>query len=257
MGVTWSIFKKEFRGFLMSPGFLLVVGFFVVVMSWIYPNFLVAFQNHSRTAVFGGMSDPRSMNVHYAVFTRFLSFVNLVLLFMVPALTMKLFSEERKLRTFDLLLTSPITSLQIVLGKYFAALSAVTLTLLVAFLYPLLTSFFVEIHWATLILAFLGIFAIAAIYTAMGLFASSLTENGILALFMALIFNLAVWFLGMGAEVVDSQAARSVFEHLSLSTHLSGWMEGVVRTTAIVFFISIVVLFCFLTERVVESFRWR
>ena len=95
------------------------------------------------------------------------------------------------------------------------------------------------------------------VYAAMDLFASSLTENTIVAYIISIMFNLSIWFIGIGAEVVDSEAGRKVFEHLSLSSHLSALVEGTIRTNGLVFFFSVIVLFCFLAERVVESSRWR
>ncbi len=100
------------------------------------------------------------LNIHYGVFLRELSYLNLLLIFVVPALTMKLFAEEKKLRTFDLLLTSPVTSLQIVLGKYFAALGAVAGLVILALLYPLATATIAKINWVPLFIAFLGIFLV-------------------------------------------------------------------------------------------------
>lgn len=257
MDKIFAIFKKEWRGFVFNPNFLIVCGLCAMVLSWVYPNSLRMFDMQTKSAVFGGGMNPQAMNIHYGVFLRHLSYVNLMLILVVPALTMRLFSEERKLRTFDLLLTSPVTSAQIVIGKYLSALAAILTILFIAFLYPALTAIFAKFNWVTLIIAFAGIFLVAAVYAAMDLFCSSLTESAIVSYVMAVIFNVSIWFIGMGVDIVDSQVARSVFEHISLNQHLSGMVEGTLRTTALVFFGSIVFFFCFLSERVVESSRWR
>jgi ABC-2 type transport system permease protein len=183
--------------------------------------------------------------------------MNLLLILIVPALTMKLFAEEKKMRTFDLLLTAPLTSAHIVIAKYAAAMSAIFVLMFLAFLYPAVTGLFASFSWVALLIAFSGIFLVAAVYAAMNLFCSALTESAIVAFTMAVIFNISIWFLGMGVEVVDSNMARAVFEHISLNTHLSSMVEGTVRTSSLVFFASVVGLFCFLTERVVEAARWR
>ncbi|MNL14165.1 hypothetical protein D3C87_1350950 [compost metagenome] len=91
----------------------------------------------------------------------------------------------------------------------------------------------------------------------MDLFCSSLTENSIVAYVASVTLNVSIWFIGIGSEIVDSETARKIFEHVSLSTHLSGLVEGTVRSNGLIFFFSIIVLFCFLAERVVESSRWR
>jgi ABC-2 type transport system permease protein len=196
-------------------------------------------------------------NIHYEVFIKHLSVVNLIFIFLIPALTMKLLSEERKMRTFDLLLTSPVTSVEIVLGKFFATLIAVFVLMLLALCYPLVTRTVADFTWAPVLISFAGIFMLASVYAAMSLFCSSLTEQSLIAFITSVIFNISLWFIGTGAEIADSQFTRQIYEHISLNTHLSALVQGTIRTNSLIFFVSIVAFFIFLTERVVESFRWR
>ncbi|QDK36962.1 ABC transporter permease [Bdellovibrio sp. NC01] len=252
-----TIFKKELKGFFLSPTFWVVCFLISVVFSWVYPIQLNMFAQLLLNYVMQQNVPANQLNIHYGVFLRLLSYLNLLLIFVVPALTMKLFAEEKKMRTFDLLLTSPVTSLQIVVGKYLAALAAVFGLVLVAISYPIATAALAKLNWGPLLIAFFGIFLVGAVYAAMDLFASSLTENSLIAYVASVMFNVSIWFIGIGAEAVDSETARKVFEHVSLSTHLSSLVEGTIRTNGLVFFASIIVLFCFLAERVVESSRWR
>jgi len=252
-----SIFKKEMKGFIINPNFLFVCGLCAAILSWVYPIQLNMFAQEMQNHVFQMQVAKQQTNIHYAVFLRHLSYLNLILILVVPALTMRLFAEEKKMRTYDLLLTSPITSPQIVVGKYLSVLGAILIIMLIAFLYPAATGFFVKVQWLNLILAFAGIFLVSAVYGAMNMFCSSLTESAIVSYVMAVIFNVAIWFVGIGVEVVDSSLARQIFEHISLNQHLSGLVEGTVRTSSLVFFASLIFLFSFLTERVVESSRWR
>jgi ABC-2 type transport system permease protein len=252
-----AIFKKEMRGFVFSPNFWVVCGLFATVMSWIYPIQLNMFAQELANYVYQSQVPKQQLNIHYAVFLRHLSYLNLMLMLIVPALTMRLFAEEKKMRTFDLLLTSPVTSLQIVIGKYLAVLGAIFVIVFISFLYPAATAFFTKVNWAVLLIAFLGIFLVGAVYAAMNLFCSSLTESAIISYVMAVIFNVGIWFIGIGGEVVDGPIARKVFEHISLSQHLSSLVEGTVRTGTLVFFATLIFLFSFLSERVVESTRWR
>lgn len=257
MNGAMTIFKKELKGFFFSPTFWVVCFLISVVFSWVYPIQLNMFAQLLLNYVMQQNVPANQLNIHYGVFLRLLSYLNLLLIFVVPALTMKLFAEEKKMRTFDLLLTSPVTSLQIVLGKYLAALAAVFGLVLVAISYPIATAALAKLNWGPLLIAFFGIFLVGAVYAAMDLFASSLTENSLIAYVASVMFNVSIWFIGIGAEAVDSETARKVFEHVSLSTHLSSLVEGTIRTNGLVFFASIIVLFCFLAERVVESSRWR
>lgn len=257
MSGTLTIFKKELKGFYFNPTFWVICFLLSLIFSWVYPIQLNLFSQLLMNYVMQQGVPQNQLNIHYGVFLRQLSYLNLLLIFVVPALTMKLFAEEKKLRTFDLLLTSPVTSAEIVLGKYFATLGAVAGLVVLALLYPLATATLATINWAPLIIAFLGIFLVGAVYAAMDLFSSSLTENSIAAYVISVMLNVSIWFIGIGSEVVDSQSVRKIFEHVSLNSHLSSLVEGTIRTNGLVFFASIIVLFCFLAERVVESSRWR
>ncbi len=252
-----TIFQKEFKGFVFAPTFWVICFLLSVVFSWVYPIQLDLFAKLLMNYVMQQGVSVNQLNIHYGVFLRQVSYLNLMLIIVIPALTMKLFSEEKKMRTFDLLMTSPVTSFQIVLGKYLAAMGAVLGLILIAFVYPLVTSFLAKIFWGPLFIAFFGVFLLGAVYTAMDLFCSSLTENSLIAYVTSVVLNISIWFVGIGAEVVDSEAGRKFFEHVSLSSHLSSLVEGTIRTNGLIFFGSIIVLFCFLAERVIESSRWR
>lgn len=257
MSVTFALFRKELRGFFLSPSFYLVCGLMTTLLGWTYAIKLDTFASQVSNMMYNPMLPAGLGNIHYMVFAPHLGYVNLALLLLIPGITMRLFSEEKKMHTMDLLMTSPITSAQIVIGKYFAALAAILAMMFIAFLYPLATAFFAKINWGSLVVAFIGIFLVGAVYAAMDLFCSSLTESMIASLFMAVIFNILIWFFGMGVEVVDSPSVRAILEHISLNTHLSAMVEGTVRTSGLIFIFSVIFLFCFLAERVVESSRWR
>jgi ABC-2 type transport system permease protein len=258
MSGTSTIFKKEVKGFFLSPSFYVIAFLVSVVLSWSYPIQLNLFSQLLQNYVFQqNLPNMNQLNIHYGLFLRHLSYLNLLLIFVVPALTMRLLAEEKKLRTFDLLLTSPVTSTDIVLGKYLAALAAVGGIVLLALAYPLATATMTKLNWGPLLIAFLGIFLVGAAYAAMNLFCSSLTENALVAYVTSVVFNVSIWFVGIGVEMTDSQTIRQIIEHVSINTHLSSLVEGTIRTSALVFLVSLVALFCFLAERVVESSRWR
>jgi len=257
MSPVLAIARKEAKGFYFSPNFYIVGFLCSAVFSWVYPNVLNKFSMALQTYVFQPEIPKQQLNIHYQVFLPQLNILNLILIFVVPAFTMRLFAEEKKLRTFDLLLTSPVTSAQIVAGKFFAVMSAIFGLCFLSFLYPAATAVFTQLNWVPLVIAFFGIFVVGGVYAAMNLFASSLTESAVVAYVMAVILNMAVWFIGIGVDVVDSPTARKMFEHIALNQHLVSLVEGTIRTSSLVFLLSLIFLFCFLCERVVESSRWR
>lgn len=257
MSSVWVIFLKEFKGFFKTPSFYVILGLVAAMMSYSYTIRLSQFGELLQNYVQQAGMPTQQLNIHFVVFLQHLSNLNLVMIFIVPALTMKLIAEEKKMRTFDLLLTSPIESWQIVLGKYFSALAAVFGLMLVALAYPIATRLITGFDWLPLVIAAFGIFLVGAVYAAMNLFASSLTESTLAAYVISIILNIFIWFIGLGTDVVDSSWARSTFEHISLNTHLGALVEGTIRTNGMIFFFSLIALFVFLSERVVESARWR
>lgn len=257
MQATFVIFRKEFAGFFKSPLFYFLSFMMTILLSVLFSISLDKFSQTSSNAMMQFGMQPQLLNIHYSVFLPHLSIINLIFIFLIPALTMKLISEEKKVRTFDLLLTSPISSVSIVLGKYLAAVVTIFGLIVVAFIYPLIARRVFEFSWGPTLVAAAGIFLVAAVYTAMNLFASSLTENGLIAFVLSIIFNLSIWFVGALNESFDGPFIKPFLEHISLNNHLAGLIEGTVRTNGLVFFFSLIFLFCFLTERVIESSRWR
>lgn len=253
------IFKKEFRSLFFSPAFMIICGLITTFLSFVYALSLSQFRTALSGPMFGmmGGGGGEQMSIHHAVFIRHLILLNLLLIVFTPAITMWLLSEEKKMRTMDLLLTLPITSVQIVVGKYLAALAAVGMIVGLALTYPIATGLFANFNWQTLLVAYSGIFLVGGVYAATNLFCSSLTESAIISFFLSVFFNFLVWFIGMGAEVVDGAQARAVFEHISLNSHLSSMVVGTVRSSSLIFYASVIFLFGFLSERVVESARWR
>lgn len=252
-----TIAKKDLRSFFLSPVFYILAAFCAVVFSTTFPIHLKQYVDVYRDMTAQSGMAQNQMSIHYMVFIRQLSYLNLLLIVLVPAFTMGLLSEEKKLHTFDLLLTSPVSSAQIVLGKFASALGAISVLVLMAFAYCAWAGFFATFSWPLLITSFVGLILIGAVYAAVDLFCSSLTESALISFGMGIVLNLMGWFIGMGAEVSETQLGRQFFEHVSLVSHLTAFLEGTVRTSALVFIFSVIGLFIFLAERVVESNRWR
>ncbi len=257
MRTIFIIFKKELSGFFLSPLFYFIAFVMTALLSVMFSISLDKFAYLAANAMMQFGVSPQQQNIHYAVFLPHLSMLNLLLIFLIPALSMRLLAEEKKMRTFDLLLTSPITSLTIVMGKFLATIVMIFALIAIALIYPLVTRQMAEFPWAPTLIAAFGIFLVAAVYAAMDLFASSLTENALIAFVLSIVFNLSLWFIGALNESFDSPLAKTFLEHISLNTHLTGLIEGTIRTNGLVFLFSLIFLFCFLTERVIESSRWR
>lgn len=254
---TGVIFKKELATYFLSPTFYFISFLMTILLSAMFTLSLGKFTELAANPMLQMGVSPAQQNIHYGVFLPHLSLVNLMFIFLIPAFCMRLLAEEKKMHTFDLLLTSPVKSIDIVLGKYFATLVVVFALLCISMIYPLIARRMAEFNWAPTLVAALGIFLVAAVYVAMDLFASSLTESSLVAFVLAIIFNMSIWFIGALNDSIDTPWLKNIFEHISLNNHLAGMIEGTVRTNGLVFLLSVVLLFCFLTERMVESSRWR
>jgi ABC-2 type transport system permease protein len=248
-----TIAWKDMKNIVCSPMFFVISGLCTLLWSYTFMRLLLTFAERSRAYAQPGMDS--GMNLQQSVFLPHISQINLIYVFVVPALTMRLLAEEKRLRTYDLLLTSPVTATQIAVGKFLAGLGAVAALTAVSFLYPLATRLVGEFPFGPLLSAYAGVMLVAAVYVAVGLFASSLTESVMLSVILGLIFNILLWFLaqGMGENTLLSQ----VLEYLSLGQHFMDFIMGAIKLNSLVFFFSLAGLFVFLTQRVIESSRWR
>lgn len=248
------ITSRDFYHLVLTPLFFMFSGLSCIFLSYVFPRDLFRFASTYMRPSFGGMDQPR--NIHFDVFVSHISYINLILLFCVPILAMKLIAEEKKNRSFDLLMTSPISSLQIVVGKYLALLGVLFIFLVVTSLYPLSTAFFTDIPFGPLLTSYTGLFLLAAVYASVGLFTSSLTNSLFLSVFIGVILNIALWFISQGQDFA-SPVMTSVMEYLSVAQHLTSFVKGSLTITSFTFFSSCVLLFLFLVYKVIEFGRWR
>lgn len=252
------ILIKEFKALFFSPLFYIIAFLTSCLMGITFSISSLNFAQQMTNALMSmGLGSAQQQNIHYAVFIPHLSLLNLIFMFVVPALSMRLISEEKKNRTFDLLLTSPITSWQIMLGKYLSLLAVIFALSLIAFIYIAIMRRVFDFSWILAFVAVSGLFLVGAVYSALSLFASSITENTMIAFFVGIVLNISIWIFGGLTEIVDSSVLKSVFDQLSISQHLQAMVEGVLKLNSLFFFFSVIFLFCFLTERMIESARWR
>ena len=238
-----TVAARDFYQLTVSPLFLVFMGISCIFLSYIFPRELFRFVASYNVPVFqqGAMA---AKNVHFDVFVSHISYINLIFLFCIPILTMKLIAEERKNRTFDLLMTAPLSSLQIVVGKYIAVLGSLLVFLIISLLYPLSVSLFAEIPFGLLISSYIGVFMLTATYAAVGLFTSSLTSSLFLSVFIGVILNISLWFISAG-QTYESPILTATMEYLSLSNHLTNFVKGSLVIHSFTFFFSCIIFFFF------------
>jgi len=249
------IATRDFKQLLFSPLFYVFSGLSCIFLSYVFPRDLFRFASSYMMPMFqqGG---GQGRNIHFEVFIAHISYINLILLFCVPVLAMKLLSEEKKNRTYDLLMTAPVSSLQIVLGKYLALILILLLFLLITLVYPLSTTFVTDIPSGPLWTSYIGLFLLTAVYASVGLFTSALTGSLFLCVFIGIILNISLWFISQGQEF-SNPIIRSVMEYLSVSQHLTNFVKGSLVINSFTFFFTLIVFFLFLVYKVLEFSRWR
>lgn len=284
-----AIFKKELRGYFLSASGYIFMGIFLLL-----------------TGIFFSISNLSSASSNYL---GIISQMSVLFLFIVPIITMKTISDETKSKTDQLLLTSPLSIRDIVIGKFLAANALFLITLAITFIYPLILSLFGTVSYPEIITGYIGIFLLGSAFIAIGIFISSLTENIIIsavltfaavlwimlmdtittmlpkdyvsgivfaliltALFSGLIYytirnlfiSFAVAIIGILITIIISIINHIKFE--GFIVNLFGWLSimkknqnfsmGILNLTSIVFFISFIFVFLFLTIRVIEKKRW-
>lgn len=252
---------KDLRNVFMSPLFYIVAAVCSFVWWFLFivrvSDFLQQSAMRAYQATMGGGMGEQGLPLHFYVVLGHLYAVNLIMIFAVSAITMRLFTEEKRNRTYDLLLTAPVTATEITLGKLIAGVVTAWALVGVAAIYPISLGLFADLEWGPLSSSLLGLLLLTAGYVAIGMFASSLTQSVVVAVILAPIMNIMLWFIGALADGANSPMARSILEHLNVATHFGNFMKGSVGLSSTVFFLSLIFLFSFLTQRVVESSRWR
>lgn len=252
----WTIAAKEIRSYFNSPIAYVLMAVFLIINGYLFFS-IVSFASRQSVQLLRFQGMAPQININELVFRPTFHNMSVVLLLIVPILTMRLISEEKKTRTAELLLTSPLHIIEIVLGKYLGAL-VVYLAMLGLTLYmPLLLSLYGELNWGVVFSGYLGLVLLGAVLLAIGLFGSSLTENQVIAALISFGLLLLIWLLGWAAAVVEGTTVGQVLSYLSVLDHFDDLVKGLVETKTIVYYLSLVALGLFLTHRVVESQRWK
>jgi ABC-2 type transport system permease protein len=258
----YAIYRKEMGHYFVSPIAYIFIGLFLFLSAYFFNYFLgvgieQAFKMEMQSMQFGM---PPEIDVPGRVMSAFFGLLATLVLFFTPILTMSVYAEERKRNTMELLMTSPITETQIVLGKYFASLTLFVLMLLPTASY--LTFMFLRSEpvppWRLLLAGYAGVLLLGGSLLALGTFISSLTENQLIAAVLTFAAFLFLWVLDIGnAGGASGAGIGAVVGYLSIISHYEDFTRGVIDTSALVYYFSFIVLFLFLTVRSIDSMRWR
>jgi len=197
----------------------------------------------------------RDLNVSDSVMRPLFSNISVILLLLMPLVTMRLFAEERRSGTIELLLTYPVRDGAVLAGKYLAAFALYAIMIALTLLYPGIVVYFARLEWGPVLTGYLGLLLMGGMFIAVGVCASSLTENQIVAAITTFGVLLLLWVLGWSADYAGGTAGR-VLQHLSLLEHNDSFAKGVLDTKDIIYYANFIVLALFLTLRSLEARRW-
>ncbi len=254
MNPTLMLIKRDLKSFFFSPQFYLLA--FICTLMW-SPIYIYSFGVFLTQIVNMLGGDGEYLTYQSRVLSEFVALINFMLLIIVNSITMRLLAEEKRNHTYELLMTSPLASWQIVLAKYVTGLIVVGALISIGFLYPATTSFLGKVEWPPILCSFVGLTLFAAVYVSVGLMVSAMTRSLLMSFLLALILNLFLWFLGAGSEVVEAPFWQQFFNHVNLDPIFKDFIQGVFRLEGMVFLLSLIVFFLVATERFMESSRWK
>lgn len=254
---TLVIAGKELQGYFVQPVAYVVLTVFLLLAGWFFFALLRVFDERVQLVQMMGQAQSLAqMNLNALVIEPLLHDLSIVLVLLMPALTMRVFAEEKRTGTYELLLTAPVRTGEIVAGKFIAA-SAFTLVMIaLAWIFPLILMVFGDPEVGVMFAGYLALALLAVSFVAVGLFTSSLTQNQIIAAISSFGLLILLYVISWPAQA-GGGLAWSLLKYLSLPDHFSTMVRGVIDTTDLVFFLSVILLALFLTQRSVESARWR
>lgn len=185
----------------------------------------------------------------------FLSMLMIVLL-VIPIITMRSFSEERRQKTDQALLTAPVSLTQMVLGKFLGAFLLYGICNAVYLLYALILSFYASPDWAVFMTTMLGMLLMGGALIAIDLFISALTESQVIAAVISIGVGLLIYMLDSLSNLISAEWFVSILHNLSFDAHFTNFINGIINLTSVIFFLSVIAVFLFLCVRVFEKRRW-
>jgi ABC-2 type transport system permease protein len=251
----YPILKKELKSYFVSPIAYIVITIFLVISGYFfYSSF--AFYNLLSMQAVSSPYGPRGLNITEGVLRPLFLNLSVVMLLLMPVLTMRLFAEEKKLGTIELLLTYPVRDSEVLFGKFCASILVFVLMLFLSGFYLAFLFLYSEPEYGPIFTCYLGLFLMGISFISLGILASSLTENQIIASVVTFGALLLFWVIGWASHFGGPTMGK-VFSHISIIEHYESFTKGVIESKDVVFYISFSLLCLFLTLRSLESKKWR
>ncbi len=250
-----TILAKELRCFFISPVFYAVGAVFLFISGFI-AHLMTVNAGQQAVRFLQIQNTYAQLNLNELIFRSLFYSLDFVLMFLLPILTMRLFAEERKLQTFELLLTSPVGINELISAKYISVLLIYLGLLSLTSLTPILLSLYSSFHWDPILTGYVALVLQGGFFLACGLLASATTENQVVAAFLSFGMILLIWLLGGLGSLLGDTTIGNVLSYLSFSEHYDRLVRGLLEAKDIVYYLSGIVLMLFIAHRIVDSHRW-
>jgi ABC-2 type transport system permease protein len=252
-----TIAGREARSYFSSPVAYVLLAVFLALAGYFFYALLTAFNESLK--IYSMMRNPEMLqrfNLNEMVVRPLLHNMSVLLIFIIPAITMRMFPEEKRNGTYELLLTSPVKVSEIVLGKFLGGLVLVLLMIALSGFFGLLLLMYGNPEIPMMLAGYLGLLLIAMVFLALGTLISSFTDNVVIAYVGTLFALLVLYTIGWLGETVQGTAG-ALIRYVSLTDHFGEVLKGVIDTKDLIYFATLLVVGLFLTQRSVESVRWR
>lgn len=240
----WLLGHKEIKDNFKSPLVYILSAIFCVLMGWLFFNYLVYSKELTDQTLTQSVLMPIFGNM------------NFIFLFLVPLLTMRTFSEERKLNTLELLLTSRLSHWQIIFGKILAVFTVATFMISLTLIFPIILAFSGYGHWPIVFSSYAGILLSILAYISVGCFASSLTENLVVAALLGFAILLGLMLFSITSNATSNVLLGELFQYFAIPYHFESFVRGGIKSFNIVYIFSFVGFFSYLTNLSLDSRRW-
>jgi len=251
---TWIICRKELNSYFASPIAYSVMALFAFIFGLFFYISVTYFMQVSMESQMRGQGFP--MNINEMIIRPVLGNMSTIVLFLAPMLAMRIFAEEKRSGTMELLVTSPVSDTAIVVGKWLAAVILYTIIVLVGALSLLFLFLYGKPDWKPVLIGLLGLILLGSALLALGAWLSSTTKNQIVAAVASFVLFLAMLAIGWGAEF-DTGWWGQFRQYASVTSHLDSFSKGIIDTKDVVYYLSLTFLGLFLANRSLESLRWR
>jgi ABC-2 type transport system permease protein len=240
----WPLYQKELKEYFNSPLVYILSAIFILISGWLFFNYILA------------AKDPTTESLTTSVVIPTFGNINLIFLFFSPLITMRVFAEEKKSKTLELLFLSNLSDEQIILAKLLGALTVGAFMMALTVVFPLILYFSGYREIGIILTGYLGIFMCILCYISVGIFTSSLAQNQIIAAILSFAFLMGFMLMVLSVNASELSFTREILGYMSVPFHLEGFVFGSLRSFSFVYFGSFLGFFFFLTKKSLESRYW-